>query len=462
MFLSTIIILMLVWLGIAEAVAWFEGKQTFEKALESGKTDALPSHFIRLLIFTIFICVNLTSTFLPVWIIHNSGEFQGAELEFMASLPFTVNIFVMGVMSLVTPTLIKHLGMGHLLTISSIAALYGNLIMFLIPGSYPIIFFGLIMDGIGVGLVTNATYVLLTYIRDEDEKQRGFNVYNIASLTGSNFGMMLGSVLAVLLSQRITFLIVALIWLSIMVTTSIILLQLKNLLESNQDEEEEQSSSISFRRFLVNKPVMSFIVMIQNPYILFNGFIFFFVPMFCEENGYNEIIVSMLMMLYSEVAVLSDSNLSERMEKLKGHMGMYIAYFLNVAAVLLFAFTNNLLGVVLAMTIMGIAAGFGKPLQQTWFLKQKPVQQYGEDKAMGVYNFTENIGESLGPMVFSRIMVMEPLIASVSSFCAVIAASGVGHMILNKKDLTEVDKAVKEGAKAASEAATDALKNIGK
>ena len=445
MFLSTVIILMLVWLGVAEAVTWFDGKQIFERAIESGKTNALPSHFIRLLIFTIFICVNLTSTFLPVWIIHNSGAFEGAELDFMASLPFTVNIFVMGVMSLVTPTLIKHLGMSHLLTISSIAALYGNLIMFLVPGSYLIIFFGLIMDGIGVGLVTNATYVLLTYIRDEDDKQQGFNVYNIASLTGSNFGMMLGSVLAVLLSQRITFLIVALIWLSLMVTSNIILLQLKNLLNSNQEEEEEQSGSISFGRFLVNKPVMSFFVMIQNPYILFNGFIFFFVPMFCEDHGYNEIIVSMLMMLYSEVAVLSDNNLSERMEKLKGHKGMYIAYFLNVAAVLIFAFTNNLLGIILAMTIMGIAAGFGKPLQQTWFLKQKPVQQYGEDKAMGVYNFTENIGESLGPMVFSRIMVMEPLIVSVSSFCAFIAASGVGHIILNKKELTDSDKAVKEG-----------------
>ena len=126
----------------------------------------LMPHFIRLLIFTIFICVNLTSTFLPVWILHNSGAFEGAELEFMASLPFTVNIFVMGLMSLLTPTLIQHLGLKHLLIISSIAALYGNLIMFLIPGSYPIIFFGLIMDGIGIGLITNATYVLLTYIKD--------------------------------------------------------------------------------------------------------------------------------------------------------------------------------------------------------------------------------------------------------------------------------------------------------
>ena len=134
----------------------------------------------------------------------------------MASLPFTVNIFVMGAMSLITPTLIKKLGMGHVLIISSLSALYGNFVMFLIPGSYPIIFFGLIMDGIGVGLITNATYVLLTYIKDEDDRQQGFNVYNIASLTGSNFGMMLGSILAVLLSQRATFLIVALIWLSLM------------------------------------------------------------------------------------------------------------------------------------------------------------------------------------------------------------------------------------------------------
>ncbi len=445
MVLSAIIILMLVWLGVSEAVAWFEGKQIFDTALEKGKSDALPSHFIRLLIFTIFICVNLTSTFLPVWIIRNSGEFQGAELEFMASLPFTVNIFVMGLMSLITPTLIKHLGLRHLLTISSITALYGNLIMFLVPSSYAIIFFGLTMDGIGVGLVTNATYVLLTYIKDEDDKQRGFNVYNIASLTGSNFGMMLGSVLAVLFNQRVTFFIVALIWLSLMITSNIILGQLKNLLESNQEEEEEQSGSISFGRFLVNKPVMSFFILIQNPYILFNGFIFFFVPMFCEGHGYNEIIVSMLMMLYSEVAVMSDNNLSERMEKLRSHKGMYVAYFLNVAAVLIFAFTNNILGIILAMTIMGIAAGFGKPLQQTWFLKQKPVQQYGEDKAMGVYNFTENIGESLGPMVFSRIMVMEPLFASVSSFCTVIVAAGLGHIILNKKELTDTDKVEKKG-----------------
>ena len=448
MLLSTIIILMLVWAGVSETIAWFEGKQLFKTAVENGKINALPGHFIRLLIFTIFVCWNLTSTFMPVWVIHNSGEFQGENLEFMAALPFTVNIFVMGLMSLLAPVLIKRFGLGLVLIVSSIVAMYGNLIMFLIPGSYSIIFIGLLMDGIGAGLVTNAINILLTYVKDEEDRQRGFNIYNVAFLTGSNFGMMLGAVLAVLLSQRITFVFVALIWLLIMLATNVILWQLKNLFESNQSdqtENDDQLGSISFGKFLFNRPVMSLIVLIQNPYVLFNGFLFFFIPMFCESHGYSEIIVSMLMMLYSTIAGLSDENLSDSMAKLKGNKGMYAAYFMNVAALLIFAFLDSLLGLVIALTIMGIGAGFGKPLQQTWFLKLKPVQQYGEDKAMGVYNFTENIGESLGPMVFSRIMAVEPIFISISSFCAVIAASGAGHWILNKKEIAESDKPIEEG-----------------
>ena len=442
--LSTIVILMLVWFGIAEAIAWFEGKQIFEKAVESGKVNAFPSHIVRVLIFFIYSCANLSATFLPVWLIKNSAEFQGEELEFMAALPFTVNTFVMGLMALTTLKLLKKLNMKHVLTLGSIFSLYGNFLMFLVPGSYPIVFFGLTMDGIGVGLITNTMYILLTYIKDEEDRQRGFSMSNVAIMAGVNFGMMLGSVLAVLLSQRITFFIVALTWFSLMIMSNIVLMQLKDILDSNNQPEEEKPETIPIRQFLFNKPMMSFIVMIQNTYILFRGFIYFFIPMFCESHGYSEVVVSLLMMVYTEVAMLAESNLSDRVVKLKNNMGMYIAYALNIVALMLFVFMFDMFGLVLAMVIFGISNSFGKTLQQLWFLKQKPAQQYGEDKAMGVYQFTENIGESLGAMVFARIMTTEPVIASVSSFCAVIGALGFGHMVINKKEIAEFNKIDKE------------------
>ena len=74
-------------------------------------------------------------------------------------------------------------------------------------------------------------------------------------------------------------------------------------------------------------------------------------------------------------------------------------------------------------------------MQQTWFLKQKQVRRYGEDRAMGVYNFTENIGESLGPIVFARLMAHRPLLGAVSVFCGGITALGAGHFVRNRKEL---------------------------
>ena len=162
---------------------------------------------------------------------------------------------------------------------------------------------------------------------------------------------------------------------------------------------------------------------------------FYFVPLFCGNMGYDETTVSILIMLYSEVAVLTGDMLTRRVTKLLGNKGMYAAFLTNVIAVMTYALMPNMLGVVLALLMLGVAAAYGKTLQQTWFLQQTAVRKYGEDRAMGVYNFTENIGESLGPIVFARLMSLRPLLGAVSAFCGGIAALGAGHFVLNRKEM---------------------------
>lgn len=158
--------------------------------------------------------------------------------------------------------------------------------------------------------------------------------------------------------------------------------------------------------------------------------------------GYVEVIASLMIMLYSEVAVVMGDFLTKNISGSFGNYGMYVAYITNIAALMLFAFTQNTVGVVLALLLMGTAAAYGKTLQQTWFLKLKQTRQFGEDKAMGIYNFSENIGESLDPVVFSGLMSCNPLFNAISVFCTTVFAAGCGHFLLNRKELKNSNKQI--------------------
>lgn len=79
--------------------------------------------------------------------------------------------------------------------------------------------------------------------------------------------------------------------------------------------------------------------------------------------------------------------------------------------------------------VMGVMSLFCSKLVQ----KMDVVKKYGEDRAMGVYNFTENIGESLGPVVFGKLMFVTPLNLIVSAFGGAVALLGVFHMFLNRR-----------------------------
>jgi MFS-type transporter involved in bile tolerance (Atg22 family) len=90
-------------------------------------------------------------------------------------------------------------------------------------------------------------------------------------------------------------------------------------------------------------------------------------------------------------------------------------------------------GLIVALLLLGLSASFAKPSQQSYFLGLKPTQKYGEDKAMGLYNFSENIGESLGPVVFGRLMAGTQ--AGIMAFLGLIVALGGAHFALNGKEI---------------------------
>ncbi|MBQ3295994.1 MAG: MFS transporter [Erysipelotrichaceae bacterium] len=430
---SIIIILLLIWILATEGIALYTNYVAYkEHEEEYTKKGIMPAHMLRLLVFAVFTAFNLVSSFLPVYILKRCDIFPEASRELIASLPMTVNIFVMGIMSLFCANAVRRFGIKKIFMSATAFSLAGNIMMALVPGYFTMII-GLFLDGIGVGLISNAIYVALTYITDEDVKQNSFTTYNAGSLSGINLGMILGGLLATGIGQNYVFLASAAIWLALLVFGSYMA---KNLSDTTTEEVEEFTNEdrVGANKFIRNKVTYSFFALIQNPYIVFNSFVFYLVPIFCENLGFNETIVSVLLMLYSQIAVIAGEKLTDTTNKFFGDYTIYIANFLNVLAVAYFVIDQELSGLIGSLILIGISASFGKPSHQTYFLKQQIVKDYGEDKAMGIYNFSENIGESLGPIVFARLIGAS--LGTYGIFLGVITAMGGLHYILNRKELS--------------------------
>ena len=56
-----------------------------------------------------------------------------------------------------------------------------------------------------------------------------------------------------------------------------------------------------------------------------------------------------------------------------------------------------------------------------YFSRLPGVPQYGEESAMGIYSFMDNIGESAGPMLFGSIMSAPSVLPGLAAFAGVSA-----------------------------------------
>lgn len=430
---SIAIILMIVWLVSVEVFSFANNYSVYKKEKEREKS-VFPAHTMRLLIFMVFAAYNMTAAFLPVYLLRQSDGFTGRMKEVAGAFPITINLFLIGIMSLFCARLVRRFGLRKIMIASAACSLSGNAVIYLFEGFYPALL-GLILDGIGVGLITNAVYVMVTYIKGEENRAWGFRIYNGAYLSGINFGMLVGSVLAVNVGQRMVFGIVAAVWSILAILTWCMIRIVLPVTESTDKEGEETGKQhMTFRKFISQCPVLGFIVLIQNPYIVFGSFIFYYVPIFCDMNGFNETICSILIMLYSQVAVLGTDFFTKTVMKIGRNYGIYLSLIINIAALILFSAMPGIETMVAALILMGISSAFGKPVQQNYYLSLEGTQKYGEDKAMGIYNFTENIGESLGPMIFGRMMSSVRFGSSSAIFCGIIGCMTAVHYWISKKE----------------------------
>jgi predicted MFS family arabinose efflux permease len=125
--------------------------------------------------------------------------------------------------------------------------------------------------------------------------------------------------------------------------------------------------------------------------------------------------------------------------KYLGRGAVWLSTALSLGAVVIFGYFQNLYMLAFTLFLLGAAKSFGATSREIIFCDAKDVQDMGEDTAMGYYNLADNLGESLGVVVFGGIM-------SVGFLSGMWMLAGASAVMLGLQELLHHHHVRKQGS----------------
>lgn len=452
--LGILVTVIFVWLLMGEALSYILSKSQDQMELEKQKAlgkfeeQSFPHYYIRLMVFALFATYNMTTTFLPMVVTKGALESLGENCSsFIAALPLSINLFAVGLMALFCEGIIRKIGYKKIIIFGSALSGLGNLILFFFSSNYVMLFIALVLDGIGVGLTTNSMYLMVSQIPNPKNRTAGYTAYNAAQTSGINFGMLFGAALAPSFSRNAIFPIVTAMWIVSAVIFVLLWRTLKNdtAVEKKSAVSEKDKTIRRTLKFLSHRRVWSYILLVQAPFVLMGSFVYYYLPIYSDTNGLSEVMVAVLMMLYSLFAIYLGNGLTKWVISRTKAASPYMSILLCAVACLIFAIMGNFSGLLIAIFILGLANGFGRSVQQSHFSILPECEKYGITEAMGIFNFTDFIGQSFGPTVMALVFLSKKVMLSTSVFAIILIILSVLHLCINlkKSEKTNIEAAEK-------------------
>ena len=438
--LGIVITLIFIWLLMGEGLSYILAKSKAQmdaqERLARGEAvqKVFPHYYIRLMVFALFAAYNLTTTFLPMVITKGAFESLGSGCSpFVVALPISVNLFVIGVMALFCESLIRKCGLRNIIVIGTALSALSNLIVFMFPLSFLMLFLALVIDGIGVGLSTNAMYLMVSQIPEAKNRTSGYAAYNAAQVSGINFGMLFGAALALNIGRRMIFPLVSLMWL-VAALLFVLLWRSLGIAEKKAREASDEAPKTRFtpRRiisFLCHRRIWSYMLFVQAPFALMGSFVYYYLPLYSEDHALSEVVVAVLMMLYSMFAIYLGNGLTRWVVRRMRDFSPYASIILSAAAVVIYAVNGTFAGLLAAILLLGLANGFGHSVQQAHFSLLEECDEFGVPDAMGIYNFTEFIGQSFGPAVMGLVFLSRNMLTTTVLFATLLVCLCVFHFV---------------------------------
>jgi predicted MFS family arabinose efflux permease len=358
--------------------------------------------YIRQLAFLFYFSSRMAAAFIPVLAAQLTGAATGKS-TLASSMPQSAETLLTCAAIFITSEIIIRKGwklpfMAGLLIVAGgtlVSALAESLLVFVAARA---------IVGLGYGFCWMTLRNLSLLGRDEEEQNQGFVLLNAGIYAGMNCGSVMGSVMAESIGYRNVFFIGALF--TVLCVFSI--LKLKNTAIQRADKPETEKDAIDPGK--ENRTgfmgLIGFLFLLILPSCILESYTQYFVPIYVVSIGKGIADVGRALLVYGLIIVYAAPRLSAWIRRRFGS-GILVNGLYNImlaAALVLTGIWGNFSVILFAIVIIGMGAGFGAGIQNSYFLALPAVSRLPSSRSLSWLSFLKKMGAMLGPITFALAM----------------------------------------------------------
>jgi MFS family permease len=359
---------------------------------------------IRWPFFLLIFAESLSLAFFPIFVAQFYDPSQGLPRSIVIGIPITVFMLVWAISMPFAGTWCDRVGYRRAFSFGAATTTAGLFLTAYSTGIVDLLAWRSITAvGYGIVYVTAQAYIT-TYI-PSSERTRGQTMFLASFFAGSLSGAAIGGILVDRLGFQMTFLFSA----GLSAITAVYVWHFL-MDEIGQTIAKKRLALVDFKLLLQHKQfaVITFFSAIPAK-IALAGFLYYSVPLYLRDLGYNQSITGRAMMAYGLAIILVSPIVAQIADRVQNRWRfLVIGGYAAALAMAIPLFVEDLTGAAVAVIGLGIAHAISVSPQMALINDRcaDTVREVGQATTVGIFRLVERIGTITGPILLGIMIAL--------------------------------------------------------
>lgn len=368
--------------------------------------------------FLLLFGYDISMSFLPLHTEKLYAPLFGLSKDMVIGLPISVELLFVGISILISGIWLDKRGWHEPFIAGLFLAGSGTLYSWGAPDVINFIISRAI-TGTGYGLALMASQGFVIEFSDTRSKAQGLAYLFAGIYAGSLCGGATGAMLADRFDYNSVFFAGALILFGVIAYSFIFMRGgMRKPQRFSIPNVAPAAPSRKVVRFLTNRIVIALVFFSSLPAaIAVVGFLNYFSPIYLNRIGASQSTIGRILMIYGICLIYIGPLVSKYVDASnKKRLYVFMGCALGSMAFLTFNIIEGLIAASISMLLLGLSSSFVLASQSAYTLRLSVTEELGAGKSIGIFRSTSRIGQVLGPIVFSWLILSTNIEAGITYF----------------------------------------------